>query len=185
MPVKRSKIRGRAAKQKGSRAEIKVRNLLRGIYPQKYRERVYRVPLSGAGAIKCDVMDMNDPDSAYEVKCQETLVLHDWWRQAKSQAGASRTPILVVTQSYRPFYFLMRKNDWDATKNSTIYVGFDGTVPLSSTRDFMDKIASIGDKEVATITLDDDEVVVVSQEFYLQVKACQAEDKYGRIDTES
>lgn len=183
MPVKK-KITGRSAKQKGSRAEIKVRNLLRSIYPKELRENVYRVPLSGAGAIKCDVMDKNDPDSAYEVKCQEKLVLHDWWRQAKAQAGATRTPILVVTQNYRPFYFLMRKTDWEATKNSTIFADFNDTIELSSTRDFMDKLASMKDREVAIITLDDDEMVVVSQVFYLEVKSWQAAERCAIIDSE-
>lgn len=185
MPVKKKKITGRSAKQKGSRAEIKVRNLLRSIYPQKYRERVYRVPLSGAGAIKCDVMDMNDPDSAYEVKCQETLVLHDWWRQAKVQAGVSRTPVLVITQSYRPFYFIMRQVDWEATRDSTMYGVFNQAVPLKVSKDLFDDLAELEHNTPASLVLDDDDVLVIPQDFYLEVKGCQAQDKYGIIDTES
>ncbi len=72
-------VKGAGARRKGSRAEIKVRNLLRTIYPTELHKNVQRVPLSGAAAIKGDVMDNNDPDSVYEVKCQETLCLHDWW----------------------------------------------------------------------------------------------------------
>lgn len=182
MPVKK-KITGRSAKQKGSRAEIKVRNLLRGIYPKELRENVYRVPLSGAGAIKCDVMDKNDPDSAYEVKCQEKLVLHDWWRQAKSQAGATRTPILVVTQNYRPFYFLMRQDDWVATKMATIYASCNKE-RLISTRGFMDQAAELGEREVGMLDIDGDLMVVIPQTFYLEVKSWQASEKCDIIESE-
>lgn len=181
MPISKDKTsRGRAAKRKGSRAEIKVRNLLRSIYPTELRERVYRVPLSGGGAVKCDIMDLNDPDSAYEVKCQETLVLHEWWRQSKQQAGATRTPVLVVTQNYRPFYFLMKKADWDATRNSTIYDIFSDTVDIPN-RHFMDRVAEIPDKQVGLIELDDDEICVVPQDFYLLVKGWQAAENCDRM----
>ena len=129
MPIKKSKtIRGRAAKRKGSRAEIKVRNALRSIYPVELHNKVQRVPLSGAGSIKGDVYDANDWDSCYEVKCQESLVLNDWWRQAKNQAGTARTPVLVVTQSYRPFYYFLHKKDWDEMRKMTEYDLFDEVV---------------------------------------------------------
>lgn len=182
MSVKK-KITGRSAKQKGSRAEIKVRNLLRSMYPVELRDNVYRVPLSGAGAIKCDVMDKNDPDSAYEVKCQEKLVLHDWWRQAKSQAGPTRTPVLVVTQNYRPFYFLMDNDDWQATKLSTIYKDCLDT-RLMSTRNFMDTAAELREREIGLVVIDDDLLAVIPQNFYLEVKSWQAAERCAIMDTE-
>lgn len=170
MPIKKKNgIRGRNARRKGSRAEIKVRNLLRTIYPPELRDRVQRVPLSGAGAIKCDVMDTNDPDSAYEVKCQESLNLNDWWRQAKFQAGL-RTPILVVTQAYRPFYFIMKKKDWDAMRDATEFVLFDEEVVFKHPKNLMDKLADMEDRCVGVITLDGDTCCIVPQNYYLEVK---------------
>lgn len=170
MPIKKKNgIRGRNARRKGSRAEIKVRNLLRTIYPPELRDRVQRVPLSGAGAIKCDVMDNNDPDSAYEVKCQESLNLNDWWRQAKFQARL-RTPILVITQAYRPFYFIMHKKDWDAMRDATEFVLFDNEEEFKHPKNLMDRLASMDDRTVGVIELDTDQCVIIPQDYYLEVK---------------
>lgn len=182
MPKRRSARRGLSAKRKGSKAEIKLRNLLRSIYPPELRERVYRVPLSGAGAIKCDVMDLNDPDSAYEVKCQETLVLKDWWEQAVSQAGTSRTPVLVITQNYRPFYFIMRTKDWEAIRD---YSGFDSMVSEAqvTSRNLMDKLADLDKYQVGKMNLADTDVTLVPQGYYLEVKEWQYKTKNGIIKT--
>lgn len=170
MPV-RKKLTGKGARRKGSRAEIKVRNLLRSIYPTELHKNVQRVPLSGAGAIKCDVIDMNDPDSAYEVKCQETLNLNDWWRQAKFQAGASRTPVLVVTQAYRPFYFILHKKDWDAMRSATEFDLFSEEIEFKHPKNLMDKLANeVGTHQVGTIVLDNDVCCIVPQTYYLEVK---------------
>lgn len=163
-------VKGAGARRKGSRAEIKVRNLLRSIYPTELHKNVQRVPLSGAAAIKGDVMDNNDPDSVYEVKCQETLCLNDWWRQAKAQAAPARTPILVVTQSYRPFYFIMHKKDWDGMVAASNYFDLHKEVEFSSTRNFMDKMAELNAYEVASVLLDDDVCVAVPQIYYLDIK---------------
>ena len=163
-------VKGAGARRKGSRAEIKVRNLLRSIYPTELHKNVQRVPLSGAAAIKGDVMDNNDPDSVYEVKCQETLCLNDWWRQAKAQALPARTPILVVTQSYRPFYFIMYKKDWDGMISESSFADLHKEKELSSARNFMDNVAELENYEVAIITLDDDTCVVIPQIYYLDTK---------------
>lgn len=170
MPVKRA-VRGKGARRKGSRAEIKVRNMLRTIYPPELRNNVQRVPLSGAGAVKCDVMDNNDPDSAYEVKCQETLNLNDWWRQAKCQAGTSRTPILVITQAYRPFYFIMYKKDWDALRDATEFTLFNKEVEYKHPKNLMDKLATeLEPHQVGRIPLDGDTCAIIPQTYYLEVK---------------
>lgn len=170
MKKKGTTIRGRAAKRKGSRAEIKVRNALRSIYPQELRTKVQRVPLSGAGSIKGDVYDANDWDSCYEVKCQESLVLNDWWRQAKVQAGTSRTPVLVVTQAYRPFYYFLHKTDWDEMRNRTEYELFASEVAFKHPKGLMDGLANLDKYTVGTITLDDDITVIVPESYYLAVK---------------
>lgn len=163
-------VKGNGARKKGSRAEIKVRNMLRTIYPTELHKYVQRVPLSGAAAIKGDVMDNNDPDSVYEVKCQETLCLPEWWRQAKSQALPSRTPILVVTQSYRPFYFIMYKHTLDEMVSATKFKSLHKEIKLSSTRDFMDKLAELNGFTVASLILDDDECAAIPQNYYLDIK---------------
>ena len=163
-------VKGAGARRKGSRAEIKVRNMLRTIYPTELHKNVQRVPLSGAAAIKGDVMDNNDPDSVYEVKCQETLCLHDWWRQAKAQAVPARTPILVVTQAYRPFYFIMHKHAFEAMVDATDFRSLHKEEELTSTRDFMNRVAELGVYTVAKVTLDDDDCVVIPQIYYLDVK---------------
>ena len=168
MPMKRG-LTGRGARRKGSRAEIKVRNMLRTIYPTELHKNVQRVPLSGAAAIKGDVMDNNDPDSVYEVKCQETLCLADWWRQAKAQAAPARTPILVVNQAYRPFYFIMHKNVWMEMVGKTNFLPLHKEVRFDNNRNFMDR-AEMGVYTVASLTLDDDECVAVPQIYYLDVK---------------
>ena len=170
-PYKHKTIRGKGARRKGSRAEIKVRNALRTIYPVELRNNVQRVPLSGAGAIKCDVMDTNDPNSAYEVKCQESLNLNDWWRQAKSRAGM-RTPILVITQAYRPFYYIMKKFEWDAIRNYTEFELFDESVEMAN-RCLMDRLAELDERQVALMNIDDDECVIIPERYYLEVKEAE------------
>lgn len=165
MPVK-----GAGARRKGSRAEIKVRNLLRSIYPTELHKYVQRVPLSGAAAIKGDVMDNNDPDSVYEVKCQETLCLNDWWRQAKAQALPARTPILVVTQAYRPFYFIMHRKDWEEMVAASNFSQLHKNVEFTSTRNFMDRAAELNSYEAGIVVLDDDVCAVIPQIYYLDIK---------------
>ena len=169
MRVKRT-IRGRSAKRKGSRAEIQVRNALRRIYPADKHQYVQRVPLSGAGAMKGDVMDMNDPDSCYEVKCQETLVLNDWWRQAKSQAGTSRTPILVVTKSYFPFYYMMHDKDMLSLVSNSLYKAVVTSKTYKNSRNILERLSEASTHEITHITLDGDDVAIISEEFYIELK---------------
>lgn len=164
-------VKGKGARDKGSRAERKVRDLLRSIYPKELRPSVYRVPLSGGGAIKGDVADNNDPDTCYEVKSQEQLKLPDWWRQAKSQAGSTRTPVLVVTQAYRPFYFIMREGDWAATVESTDYHDFVERASVKGGSTFFDDMQGLGTRTVGALVIDGDECVVISTTFYLEVKS--------------
>lgn len=170
MKRKGTTIRGRSAKRKGSRAEIKVRNALRTIYPVEKRQNVQRVPLSGAGSMKGDVFDGNDYDSCYEVKCQETLVLHDWWRQAKAQAGTARTPILVITQAYRPFYYIMHQGDFLEMVGKTEYDGLGISHTSGNSRGLFDKLAEMGERDSYTLLLDDDLVDIINESFYLEIK---------------
>lgn len=169
MPVKKYKIKGKAARQKGSRAEIKVRNALRRIYPQEKRQRVQRVPLSGAAAMKGDVMDMNDPDTLYEVKNQETLTIPSWWRQTVREAGV-KTPVLVVTQSWRPFYYLMRSKDWFANVDAAGLRPLQKLITIKKQTQLFDKMGGTVERVVGLINIDDEELAIVPEEFYIEIK---------------
>lgn len=166
-------VKGKGARDKGSRAERKVRDMLRSIYPKEKRSYVYRVPLSGAGAIKGDVADNNDYDSCYEVKNQERLHIPEWWQQAKAQAGASRTPILVVTQSYRPYYFIMSILAWKNLGRSTVFETCNSERPISTGSKFFDEIAGVQHREIGLITVNGEELAVIPSDFYLEVKEAQ------------
>jgi hypothetical protein len=170
--VSKKPIRGRGARDKGSRAERKVRDILRRIYPPEKRDRVYRIPLSGGGAIKGDVADNNDYDSCYEVKNQEALKLNEWWRQAKNQAGGSRTPVLVVTQAFRPFYFILRASDWLPVLDKTEYRSFQNLCKVGTGTTFFDDMAKLEERDLGHIFLDDDECVVIPEQYYVDVKTC-------------
>lgn len=163
-------VKGKGARDKGSRAERKVRDMLKTIYPSELRKNVQRVPMSGAGWMKGDVLDRNDTDSCYEVKNQEKLCMPDWWRQTISQSGTSRTPVLVVTQSYRPYYFIMRKTDWDAMRDYTEYKEFNEEIKVKSGSTFFDDMADIGERQVGRLNLVDDDCVVISSSYYIDVK---------------
>ena len=162
---------GRRARDKGSRAERKVRDMLKTIYPQEYRNNINRIPMSGAGYIKGDVSDSNDPDSCYEVKNQEQLHLHEWWRQTKSQAGVNRTPVLVVTQSYRPYYFILNELDWTEMVSRTPYNDVMKSSLIKTGSKFFDDLAELDEREVGSTVLDDDPVYIVPSQFYIEVKS--------------
>lgn len=163
-------VKGKGARDKGSRAERKVRDILRGIYPPALRRNVQRIPMSGAGYIKGDVADNNDTDSCYEVKNQEQMHLPDWWRQTKSQAGTHRTPVLVVTQNHRPFYFILRENDWASMVAATEYRDFSYRAKVKSGSTFFDEMADLAERTWGELELDDDKCIAVTQSFYIDVK---------------
>lgn len=163
-------VKGKGARDKGSRAERKVRDILRTIYPPQLRRNVQRIPMSGAGYIKGDVADNNDTDSCYEVKNQELLHLPDWWRQTKSQAGTHRTPVLVVTQNHRPFYFILRENDWASMVAATEYRDFSYRTKVKSGSSFFDDMSDLAERTWGELELDDDKCIAVTQSFYIDVK---------------
>lgn len=108
-------IKGKQAKDKGSRGERMWRDELRRIYDTPAeREKIKRVPMSGASWMKGDVVDLNDYDTLYEVKNCEKLEIPAWWRQAVRESGSSRTPVLAITQNNRPFFVFMDPTDAEA-----------------------------------------------------------------------
>lgn len=178
---KKGIIRGASAKQKGSRAERQVRDALRTIYPPEKRTNVQRVPLSGGGSIKGDVYDANDWDSCYEVKNQETLRLSDWWAQAKVQAGTSRTPVLVITQAYRPFYYILYEVDWHMMVDESGYGGVYKTLVYQRATNLFDRLAEHDPFECGEMLIGDDDVAIVPEQFYLDVKKALWLDQHPEV----
>lgn len=161
--------RGRSAKQKGSKAERLVRDQLKRIYPSDRRTRINRVPMSGAGWMKGDVIDMNDTDYSYEVKNQESLSLHKWWDQAVSQCQPYQQPVLVFTSNYRPLYWVIRLEDFNYLVKET---GRDRIYKLKeiTVRTVYNKLSSLEKNELAKTILSDEEVVILGTEDYIQMR---------------
>lgn len=165
-------VKGKGARDKGSRAERKWRNELRRIYPPELRNKVQRVPMSGAGYIKGDIADLNDTDTCYEVKNQEQLHIPDWWRQAVSQAGSSRTPVLVVTQNYAPFYVIMRVTDWNSIfQTNPLCILQDTPKKVGTGKTFFSDMASLEDNVyTGKIEVDGEILNVIPSELYIKTK---------------
>lgn len=161
--------RGRSAKQKGSKAERLVRDQLKRIYPSDRRTRINRVPMSGAGWMKGDVIDMNDTDYSYEVKNQESLSLHKWWDQTVSQCQPYQQPVLVFTSNYRPLYWVIRLKDFNYLVKET---GRDKIYKLKeiTVRTVYNKLSSLEKNELAKTILSDEEVVILGTEDYIQMR---------------
>lgn len=164
-------VKGKGARDKGSRAERKWRDELRRIYPTELRKNVQRIPMSGAGYIKGDVADQNDPDSCYEVKNQERLNIPEWWRQAVSQAGSTRTPILVFTQNHAPFYVVFRLKDWEALRENC-FRGFmyNKLNEVNTGSKIFRDMAELEEFAVGQIEIDGSTLVVVPSELYIDIK---------------
>ena len=162
-------VKGKGAKTKGSSAERKVRDELRRIYPSELRQKVQRVPMSGAGWMKGDVIDLNDTDMCYEVKNQENLQIPAWWRQTIAQAQTWQTPVLVFTSNHRPFYWVMRVEDWeqylDDSERHYLSNRVDG-----STRSLFDKLSKLDRWSYYVIEIEGEELAVIANEDYITVK---------------
>lgn len=157
------------ARLKGSSAERKVRDLLRRIYPPELRQKIQRVPMSGASWMKGDVIDLNDTSMAIEVKNQENLQIPAWWRQTTAQAQSWQTPVLVFTSNHRPFYWVMKHSDWVSFSGETTYkdaiAGVHGT-----TRGLYSRLTKLGPWEYLLIDVEGEELAVIQQEDYITVK---------------
>ena len=162
-------VKGRGAKAKGSNAERKVRDELRRIYPPELRQKIQRVPMSGAGWMKGDVIDLNDTDVCYEVKKQENLQIPAWWRQTTAQAQSWQTPVLVFTSNHRPFHWVLRENDWEAFVEDTAYGSVVHGVK-GSTRALYEKLSNLKAWEYLVIDIEGEKLAVVQQDDYITVK---------------
>ena len=160
---------GRSAKAKGSNAERKVRDELRRIYPTELRQKVQRVPMSGASWMKGDVIDLNDTSMAIEVKNQETLQIPAWWRQTTAQAQSWQTPALVFTSNHRPFYWVMRAGDWVSFAKDTLH-GQQISPIKGSTRNIYNKMYALTAWDYLVIDVEGDELAVIANEDYITVK---------------
>lgn len=161
--------KGRGASVKGKAFERQVRNELRKIYPPERRDRIQRVPMSGASWMKGDVVDLNDPDWSYEAKKQETLALPEWWRQTKSQASSFQIPCMIFSSNHRPIYWVLEKHHWDELVSETPYKHFFEYIE-STTRSIYNKLADLDNIKALQIELDGDDVVVLSSNQFLMVR---------------
>lgn len=161
--MKMKTVRGAGAKAKGSRAERQWRDELKRIYKDaKLHEKIKRVPMSGASWMKGDVIDLNDYDSLYEVKNQESLEIPSWWRQAQREAGSSRTPFLVITQNHRPFYIFMAPDVAECLISESGYAEVTHDIPWKKQVGLLDAIdrceqywtvtVEVGTKDKITLT---------------------------------
>lgn len=161
--------KGRAAKQKGSRAERQVRDALKKIYPVERRGAIHRVPMSGASFMKGDVTDLNDTQMSYEVKNQETLAIPKWWRQSVEQAQSWQIPVLVFTSNHRPMYWVMREHDWESLAEETIYG--KAIAPIKdTTRNIYAKLSKLGAWEYLLVEIDGELLAIVTTDDYITVK---------------
>ena len=97
-------------KAKGNRAEMKVAELYRRY---KLFPKAQRMPMSGAMAFhKSDIFKGEADDWSDEVKCQETVKLWAWWKQASEQAGQFQKPILHITGNHRPILSVIKIEDY-------------------------------------------------------------------------
>lgn len=167
---------GKYSKAKGSRFERKVRDELRRIYDGDQKSEINRVPMSGAGWQKGDVIDINDNGWSYEAKCQETLALPAWWRQAKEQAKPFQTATLVFSSNHRPIYWVLRLDEWQAYVRETVYRNIS-SYKKTSTRSIYDKLSKYDDYDLAVISLDGDELVIVQNEYFIKMRRDMRNEK--------
>ena len=125
--------------------------------------------MSGAGYTKGDVIDLNDTDMCYEVKNQENLQIPAWWRQTIAQAQTWQTPALVFTSNHRPFYWVMREDDWVSFAEDTLH-GPQVSRVKGSTRDIYNKLYNLVAWDYLVIEVEGEELAVIANEDYITVK---------------
>jgi len=103
-------IKGRSAKQKGSRKEREVADAINKAFNCKCR----RTPMSGAlPDWKGDICQLPEElnDLCLEVKCQEKTKIWQWLEQAERESGR-KTPVLLFSRNRSKTYAVMEMNDW-------------------------------------------------------------------------
>jgi len=175
-------VRGAGAKAKGSRAERQWRDELKRIYKDTSKhDKIKRVPMSGASWMKGDVVDLNDYDSLYEVKNQESLCIPDWWRQAKRESGTSRTPFLVITQNHRPFYVFAEEHVIMTMLQAAELDKVSKTVSWRKQKGLLDAIDRCDDYDVVVADIGCKEHVflaAIKGESYIQLKKLLTNDEH-------
>lgn len=164
-----AKISASGRRQKGARFERKVRDELKKIYPTERRSAINRVPMSGGGWMKGDLVDMNNTDWSYEAKCQETLQLPTWWRQTKAQTKSYQTACLVFSSNHRPMYWVLHLDDYKAYEADTVFDGTVEHIPINTMRIY-DKLGKLEANQVATTSLDGDAVAILPNDYFLELR---------------
>lgn len=163
-------ISGRGAKQKGSGFERDIRNELKRIYPPERRKAVGRIPMSGAGNIKGDVLDQNNTEFCYECKKHERLSIPEWWKQTLSQTQSWQTPVLAFSSNYRPIYWVLRERDWLAyikqAELEPIYgIGAEGTL-----RGLYKKLKGLQRGEYYRSFIKDEPIAIIQNEDFITLR---------------
>jgi hypothetical protein len=167
---------GKGSKTKGSKFERDVRDELRRIYPADKRDAIKRVPMSGAGWMKGDLLDRNDTSWCYEAKKHEILGLPAWWKQTVRECQATQEPCLVFSSNYRPIYWCVREDQWIAYSDQA---RIPATGVVGTTTKIYDKLADLGPFDYLAITLAGEDIAVVPNEYFIIVRKALWEDRDG------
>lgn len=87
-------------------------------------------------------------------------------------------PVLVVTQSWRPFYYLMKRSDWQAFIEALDMVGIPKYIKINKqTKLFDDMGATETPNTVGLININDEEIAIVPEQYYINIKSLLYDDR--------
>lgn len=103
------RITYKSARNKGSNFERELAKAL-----CKLGINAKRVPMSGGGAIKGDVIELGtSPQHLHEAKNHQALSLNTWWEQTVEQCTNGELPVLHFTSNYKPIYTMITSDLFD------------------------------------------------------------------------
>ena len=97
-------MKAQGKRQKGSRLERKVAELIRRFDLDKNAKRM--VLSGGDWAFRGDINTILP--FTFECKSQEKMKFWEWWQQAEDQAKPMKPPVLVHSSNYRPIIVSMK-----------------------------------------------------------------------------
>lgn len=107
--MKVRRITHASARQKGRLLELTIAKKLQAI-----GINAKRVPMSGGGSIKGDVVEFGQvPQHLHECKNHQALSLNSWWGQTLVQCTDGEVPALHFTSNYKPIYTMLDSETFD------------------------------------------------------------------------
>lgn len=80
-------------------------------------------------------------------------------------------PVLVITQTYRPFYYLMRRSDWRAFMEALDMVEIPKYFKIKKQTELFDKMGETETPNtVGLIYINEEELAVVPETYYINIK---------------